>query len=166
MNFKIRRADHADAAGIIHAHRCSIREICSDDYTEEQIAIWSGRDFKEGIWHETIDKDTVEVIVDASEAVFGFCHHGYTSKEKKINEIKGLYLRPQALGKGFGSKLVSNAVDHSTANGCTSIILYSTKTAQPFYEYQGFSLIAERSIEMQGVKLPCLEMSMALEKYV
>jgi len=80
MNFKIRRGSHTDAAGIIDAHRCSIRKVCSDDYTEEQINVWSGRDFKEEVWREIMDKDTVEVIVDASEAIFGFCHHGYTSK--------------------------------------------------------------------------------------
>lgn len=162
MEFRIRKASHDDVPGIIGAHRRSIREVCCRDYTEEQVAVWSGRDFEESIWCEAIDTEEVEIVVNSTEEVFGFCHHGFFSDEKPRYEVKGLYLCPEVLGRGLGSRLASNAITCGGGAECDEIILYSTKTARAFYEYKGFSVVAESVFEIEGVKLPCIEMSMNL----
>ncbi len=60
----IRRACHEDATNIINAHRRSIRELCSKDYSSDQITAWAGFNFQEEHWHKTMDRDFVWVISD------------------------------------------------------------------------------------------------------
>jgi hypothetical protein len=99
MKLIIRRALHGDATNIITAHRRSIRELCSKDYTSEQIAAWSGMNFQEDRWCQTMDQDLVLVISDQQDNIFGFEHlqvHGDSDAE-----IAGLYFVPEATGQNF-----------------------------------------------------------------
>ena len=133
MSLFIRTACHEDADGMIKAHRISIREVCAKDYTVEQIDAWSGRDFKAKIWHQYMDKDAVSVVADEAVNIFGFCHHGTADEIQNKYELKGLYLTPDALGMGFGSKMVSDAISLAKKQGHDELFLYSTKTAVEFY---------------------------------
>lgn len=104
MNYIIRRATHQDAKRIIEAHRRSIREVCSKDYNQEQIAGWSGRNFKEERWCQTIDKDFVWVISNDTQNIFGFGHLKFI--ENAQAEIAGFYFIPEVIGRGFGKQLI------------------------------------------------------------
>lgn len=74
MNYIIRKATHKDVKGIIEAHRLSIRDVCSKDYNQDQIAEWSGINFKVNRWCQTMDKYLVWVISDELKNIFGFEH--------------------------------------------------------------------------------------------
>ena len=55
QNLKIRDATLEDAKELLEVHIRSIREICSDDYTDEQISAWSDPKTDES-YHEPISK--------------------------------------------------------------------------------------------------------------
>jgi GNAT superfamily N-acetyltransferase len=162
MNCNIRSAAHADAAGIIRAHRRSIRELCGADYTAEQIAVWSGRDFSRQFWCDTMDVDAVEVVVDSAQQVRGFCHHGRPSEDSSCYEVMSLYLCPEVMGCGLGRRLMINATRQAKRHQCREIRLNSTMTARAFYTHLGFQIVAETAKEMQDVKIPCIAMSLPL----
>jgi putative acetyltransferase len=138
MNLIIRRARKEDSSKIIGAHRRSIREVCSRDYSPEQITVWSGHDFQEVRWHQTIDLDTVWVVADAADNIFGF---GHLQIQEDKAELRGLYFVPEAIGLGFGKQMVSLMLKECKSRAVQSVSLTGTKTAKKFYEAVGFEQV-------------------------
>ncbi len=156
MSFKIRRASHQDADGIVKAHIQSIREVCNKDYSPEQIAAWSGRKFKAELWQQTIDRDYVWVV-EANATIQGFGHFAVMSDE--MGEVMGLYFIPTAIGQGLGKGLFSLILAKAKEHNLKKINLHATITAKAFYEALGFYQSgSDDTIEMQGVAIPCYPM--------
>jgi len=161
MPFKIRRAKHEDAAGIIGSHRRSIREVCSRDYNPLQVAAWSGRDFQEERWRQTMDKDFVWVVVDENEKIFGFGH--LVLRENSPGKLAGLYFVPEVVGLGLGRKIFELMVEECKRAGVTELLLSATKTAKNFYEKMGFVQLGPiLSIQIGGEMVECFEMKAVL----
>lgn len=135
---KIRRARPENATGIIASHRRSIRELCAKDYNPAQIAAWSGRDFQETRWHQTMSKDFVWVIANDREDIFGFGHLQFLEDKPEANLV-GLYFVPEAKGLGFGRELFDLMKNECLAKHVKVVSLTSTKTSKSFYEKMGFS---------------------------
>ncbi|MFP5387548.1 MAG: GNAT family N-acetyltransferase [Bacteriovoracia bacterium] len=160
MKYMIRRAEHTDAEGIIAAHVSSIRLICSADYTEREIAAWSGRKFKAQSWCQVMDRDFVWVV-ELDKKVEGFGH--LALMDETSGEIMGLYLTPSIRGKGCGRALLKEIIEVARAHRLEKLSLFSTKTAKKFYEGQGFYQNGgDTSIEMQGVPIECYPMLLEL----
>ncbi len=156
----IRRARRLDAAGIIKSHITSIRDICSKDYNKKQIEAWSGIDFKEEVWHKSIETDHVWVL-DNGEEVLGFGHLKFHDKNK--SEIHGLYFSPEVIGKDLGHKLVNVMKSFSSSKGRNHIVLSATITAKDFYEKAGFRPESKsKSISINGEQVDCYKMEMRL----
>lgn len=161
MNLKIRKAQHQDAAKIIAAHRRSIREVCSRDYTPEQISAWSGRDFQEQRWCDTIDRGHVWVVADDRDNIYGFGRLKITTKIEA--EIAGLYFVPEVVGKGLGKALVNLILHECKRRGFDQVTLYATKTAKAFYQSRGFQQSGDvLYITMGGVKVECFKMDRSI----
>lgn len=161
MNTSIRRARHDDATNIIKVHRRSIRELCSKDYSPDQIAVWSGRNFQEEHWHKTMDRDFVWVISDNQNNIFGF---GYLKfHEIPEAEVAGLYFVPEVTGQGFGKKIFQLMLDECRNKGVYSIHLTATKTAKTFYEKVGFRQVGPQStLKIGGKDIECFKMQQSL----
>lgn len=155
--FKIRRAIHADAEHIHLSHMRSIREICSKDYTLEQINAWTNRDFKAGLWWQAIDRDFIWVV-EIDTIVRGFGH--LANMGEGVGEVLGFYFAPEARGFGAGVKLMNVIKDEARMMNLKKIELNSTKTAKSFYEKVGFIQSAdEDSVGMCGVQIECIPMA-------
>lgn len=160
MELNIRRARKEDATGIIGAHRRSIREVCSRDYTPEQIAAWSGRDFQEVRWHETMDRDIVWVVADASDNIYGFGHLKLITESA---ELMGLYFVPEAIGRGFGKKMIELMRKECDLKKIKTISLTGTKTAKKFYEVAGFAQVGPmKEVSIGGIPIGVFQMQMGL----
>jgi len=160
MDFIIRRAIHSDAEGIIDVHVRSIREICSKDYTDEQIEAWSGRKFKSELWIQAMDRDFVW-IVEHDSKVTGFGHLAIMDQDSC--EVMGLYFVPPAIGQGLAKKMFLEFFSVARENRLKLIRLHSTITARAFYESLGFMQSAsDTTIEMRGVAIPCYPMELYL----
>ncbi len=162
MSYQIRRALHHDAKGIIATHRRSIRELCQRDYTEAQIAAWSGRDFKEERWHASIDKDMVWVIADTADNIFGFGHLEFP--DNKPARLAGLYFAPEVLGFGYGRKIVELMKAECRNKSIFTVDLLATKTAKRFYERMGFVQDGESTQAPMGDQwIECFKMECVLK---
>ncbi len=158
MVYHIRRARHSDADGIIHAHRESIRRICSKDYTPREIEAWAGRKFRSPLWQDAIDRDFIWII-EHENIVQGFAHFAVMDTEN--GEVMGLYLTPEVCGKGLAKKLFTKIMEVATEQKLKKINLHATKTAKAFYERMGFLQTgSDTTIEMQGVPIPCFPMEL------
>lgn len=156
----IRPARPEDAAGIITAHAGSIRQICSADYTPEQIEASANRNFKNSTWVDIITRDFVWVI-EHQKLILGYGHLALMSEAEA--EIMGLYFLPEAKGLGFGKKMMEEFLRVARIHKIMTLNLYSTLTASGFYQKLGFKPSqASLTIEMRGVAIPCVPMSMEI----
>ncbi len=152
----IRKASKEDAPKIIKAHIRSIRECCSRDYTSEQIAAWSGRDFSEVHWHRSIQRDLVYVISDIEDNIYGFGHMSFGQNNDA--ELAGLYFVPEAQGRGLGKEIVQLMMNEVELRNIKVINLRATKTALEFYKSVGFHKIEDSCITMSNIEIECIKM--------
>ncbi len=153
----IRKAVHQDAALIIQAHIRSIREICAADYTPEQVAAWSGRDFKVSRWCESMDRDQVWVIANEQQDIFGFGHLMFPAEGEAY--VAGLYFVPEAKGQGLGKQMMELILAEARLRQVKLIKLDGTKNAVQFYLAAGFVAGECSSVTMSDQKIDCVKMS-------
>ena len=162
QDYLIRDATMADIKQVNTAHSKSIREICSKDYRPEQIKGWSAIVYCEDHFRRSLNEDFYKVIL-IDGVVEGFCHakdHG-----EGLGEIMGLYLAPNAIGKGLGKKVVIMALAHLKERGASKIKLEGTKTALGFYERMGFRLKGEsKCYSTRGSSFECYPMELEIMK--
>lgn len=130
---KIRLAKNEDCASIARLHRQTIRNINSKDYPEDVIETWSSRTNAER-FRGSADKCKRWVAVE-NDKIIGFCDHGLN------DELWGLYVHKDYIGKGIGSRLLKIAENSLKKNGCKKITLKATITAKEFYKKQGYKVI-------------------------
>ncbi len=160
MNYQIRKTQVSDGENIWLAHQRSIKEICSPDYTEEQVNAWSNFQYKKEHYENVTTNGDYHFVLEVANKVEGFLHFGI--KEDKI-VIFGLYFSPEVKGKGFGRKIFSKAFEVAKENNIKEMALHSTKTSCGFYQAIGFKIIREDSCSIRGTEIPGLEMRMTLE---
>jgi ribosomal protein S18 acetylase RimI-like enzyme len=156
----IRKAVHDDAPLIIQSHIRSIREVCLLDYTPEQIAAWSGRDFKVSRWCESIDRDQVWVISNEQREIFGFGHLMFPVDGEGY--VAGLYFVPEAKGLGFGQQMMGLILAEARKRQLKLIKLDGTKTALKFYLAAGFVAGESACVVMADQQIDCIKMQMHL----
>lgn len=137
MDYLIRPARIEDAEAIFIAHKRAIYEICSKNYSEEQIKSWMPDSRSATGYIERIQNlDNHYFIIEVANILAGFASY-------RGDEITGFYFHPDFVGKGLATALfqaIENAIKHS---GHHSIELQSTITAMPFYQKMGMQMIEQ-----------------------
>jgi lipoyl(octanoyl) transferase len=153
----IRLATLDDAEGICAAHIASIREVCSRDYSPEQIEAWAGPKNAE-MYRKSLRDGNVIFVADEHGRIDGFIELDFQHRE-----IRAFYLRKEAIGKGIGSELLSQGEQVFSSLGVEEIHLNSTLTSIRFYEARGFTNHGKMVFELpNGVGLECVRMSKRL----
>lgn len=136
--FKIRSAKPGDEASIHEAHMRSIREICIKDHGENEIRGWGYRPLGNR-WIDAIKNDYVWVV-EFNDCIFGHAYiRIFEENGEKRGHIHGLYLTPEALGKGIGGQLGRLMLDSARNSGADLVTLDATITAHEFYKRLGFT---------------------------
>jgi N-acetylglutamate synthase-like GNAT family acetyltransferase len=116
---------------------------------------------KEALWHQAIDRDYIWVVEKEVEIV-GFGH--FAVMDEDHGEVLGLYLAPEVLQMGMGTRLFSEFYKIASEHKLRSLQLNSTLTARKFYESLGFRQTAgDSTVEMRGVAIDCIPMSKNLQ---
>lgn len=153
---KIRLAKQEDKFGIHQSHMESIRKVCAKDYSPEQIKAWGHRDFHPNKRTKLIESESVWVLEEDGK-IYGHSEIGQTDDGQAY--IYGLYFLPEAIGKGFGKKMLNLMESKAKSWGCAQIKLHSTITALTFYEKFGYAQICGADqVILGGVELPCFGM--------
>ena len=130
QNLKIRDATLEDAKELLEVHIRSIREICSNDYTDEQISAWSDPKTDES-YHEPISKGCFWVGEFDGKIV------GFSQIIPADNEVLAVYVHPEYLRKGIGRKLLERMELEAERLGLEFLQMDSSVTAKAFYESAG-----------------------------
>ncbi|WP_417334717.1 GNAT family N-acetyltransferase [Halobacteriovorax marinus] len=156
---KIRKAKVEDMEAVNAAHRRSIKEVCSKDYTAEQIEKWSDVTYALERWKNTIENECCYILEQNNE-IYGVCHSKIHDDNR--GEIVGLYLTPEVIGKGLGRKIFEKCLSYVKDFKPALVFINGTITAKGFYEAMGFHAVEEKQINIRGadVKIHYMEMNL------
>ncbi len=152
----VRRAFQDDADNILALHMASIKELCSADYSQEQIDAWTANRLAAGYkWAMSEGGESMFVAL-AEDRIVGFASF-------RADEVCAVYVSPDHAGRGVGRVLLKTVEQQMKSNGITIGRLSSTLTAKGFYEANGWLNTGGPIFERRGgVDIPCLAMTKAL----
>lgn len=159
MKYKIRRGVIADMNAVMSAHKRSIQEVCSKDYTKEQTDLWSNVNYSLEIWERTITKD-IFFVVEIDGTVQGMCHG--RNHDNGTAEIMGLYFAPELIGQGVGREVFEKCMSELIKPNPSKVIISATKTAKGFYEAMGFKPVKEVVCNIRGADILTFDMEKTL----
>lgn len=159
----VRRAIPKDAEAIHFAHMKSIQELCSKDYSPQQIQGWGNRPYREDQRVGSI-KNSLIWVVEEKGVVEGYGHLKIFEKEgMKRGHILGLYLTPKVIGKSLAKAIVDLMMEELKAAKVEEVALEATVTARDFYRKAGFADAGpETMVEIGGISIQCYPMKMEL----
>ena len=148
-DLNIRTAVAPDAEAFQRLHTDSVRTLCSDRYTPEQIEGWLRNRSPEG-YLEGIERGEMFIAeIDGKAVGFGHAAPG---------RIWGVFVDPHFAGQGIGSKLLLRGVERASKAKSCSVELQATLNAVGFYQKFGFVEVEEQTIRRNGVDLPFILM--------
>jgi len=151
----------------------SIREATPDDASEVRrvaVASWHaahddviGADAVERLLDRWYDPEDLPKSIERPEApmfvaeedgdVVGFAQGG-PSEEGPADAVVGrIYVHPDDWGQGYGSQLLDRLFDAFRAEGYESVslaVMADNEVGRSFYDEWGFSIHAERTVELAG----------------
>ncbi len=141
---KIRIFKLSDAVSLARLHRGTICSINKKDYSQKEIAAWSGRTSAKRF--RNLAKLNARYIALRNNKIVGFGDY-------KNNELMGLYIHKNVIGKGIGTKLLKKIGREVYDNGKRTLRCISTITARSFYEKNGFKVIRKTIHKIKDQKL-------------
>lgn len=145
----IREYNESDAEAHAEVHRESVRQIASEDYSEEIIEAWSDTSPEDS----ELEEEKVRFVAEKEGEIVGFSDY-----DLETNELSGLYVKPGFTGKGIGEKLLEKVEEDARENGLDSLWCKSTVTAKSFYQKNGYQLVEETVHEIDGLEMKAYRM--------
>ena len=152
---KIRLYKPSDLDDVLKIYYDNVHEVCSQDYTKEQLDAWAPLHPDILRWERALNKNHTLVVEDQG-CVVGFGDVGETGY------IDRLYVKREYLRKGIGSQLVGRLEKYAKTKGDVFINTAASITSKPFFEALGYQLIQEQVIERRGIRIRCYLMEKKL----
>lgn len=134
-----------DAPSLLDLFRDTIRRVNSRDYSAEQIAAWASDDIDPARW---ACRFTGRFVVVAEEAD---CPIGFAELEPN-GHVDRVYVSADHQGRGIGRKLLNAVLAEARRVGLGRLFTEASITARPFFEAQGFAVLAPQVVTCRGVE--------------
>lgn len=150
---QIRRAAAADIQAIHEVHMASIRGLCREAYTPEQIEKWtSNPDLKR---YAPLVTPRFHCLVATDAAGL----HAFGTLDLEKSEISSLFVRPDYAGAGLGGLLLRRLETVASERGFAALELESSVNACRFYSKHGYqTLHPARKRFSSGLEIECVRM--------
>ncbi len=146
MSFIIRNATVKDAAGIANVHvktwQHAYRGQIPDDYLDALSVEKRAQGWKKAL--EKADSGVHAFVAEVDGEIVGWCTCGVSRDEdatSETGELHGIYIRPDYINKGLGSRLVDRALEALHEDGYVMATLWVLDTnvkARKFYKRMGW----------------------------
>ena len=144
-----------DAPALLALFRDTIRRVNVRDYTPEQIRAWASDDIDPVAWAGRFDGRYV-VVAEAAGRPVGFI------ELEPDGHIDRLYVSADHQGQGIGRQLLTAVVAEARRRGIARLFVEASITARPFFEAQGFVVLAPQVVTLRGVELVNYRMGQVL----
>jgi len=140
----IRKFKEGDEEALWSVFYSSIHQVCSGDYSNEQIDAWAPKDIDPSIWINKFRSIKPFVATLEGNVV------GYADLQCD-GEIDHFFVHGDHQGKGVGTGLMEKIID--SAGSKEKLFSEVSHTAKPFFEKYGFKVIRKQNVNMRGVTL-------------
>jgi putative acetyltransferase len=142
----IRRATYNDLDEILQLFYNTVTEVCSFDYTKDQIGVWVASADKRQQWLERIARQYFLVAENDSKIVgFGSLENG--------DYVDLLYVHKDYQRQGVASELIKVLESESARCGSNRVSADASITARPFFERYGYKVLKEQKKSIQSVEI-------------
>jgi putative acetyltransferase len=155
ISIQIRRYQPGEEQALFEVYYSAIHLVACRDYTPEQIQAWAPKDLDPILWKNRI-LGINPFVAQLNGKILGYADlqsNGY------IDHFFVSGTHPRA---GIGTLLMKHLLHEALALNLTELTSDVSRTAQPFYERFGFSVVEERNQELRGVVIPNAFMRRAL----
>jgi putative acetyltransferase len=157
----IRRAEEADAEGILMAHRIAILSKAIQDYPSEIIEEWAAKVEIDRINHlksKISDPDYIFFVADYKGDILGFSQAKPSEKE-----LTACYTKPNAVGN-VGTKLLKALEFAVYQAGFRDLEMDASINAVGFYQNHGYELMEHGKHQLKsGSFMACAKMRKTLD---
>lgn len=143
----IRRHREGEEPALFEIYYSAIHLVACRNYTPEQLQAWAPRDFDAELWRRRI-RGISPFVAELNGQIVGYADlqpNGY---------IDHFFVSGTHPREGIGSQLMQHLLDQAQALGISELTSDVSRTAQPFYETFGFSVVEQRCPELRGVVVP------------
>lgn len=153
----IRKTKIEDAKEISELVINTIKDVNSKDINEQQFKGWLKSNTLEKMKEKLAQKSRNRfVIIDNDEIV------GYLAMFLEDSSLASLYIKHDVISKGYGKKLLQFAEEFAENNNIDELKVDSSRFAFNFYKSQGYITIKESIVDVNGAKIPVIEMKKKL----
>lgn len=127
-------------------YRGTITTVCANDYDEVQRAVWASTADNAERWANLIKEQHVLLAISDGK-IAGF------SSLRDGDYLDFMYVHKDCQRMGVAKTLLKAIEQKALEMGCTVITSDVSKTARPFFERKGYTVLAEQVNQRQGVEL-------------
>ena len=142
----LRPATDADLNEMRELYRGTITTVCANDYDEVQRAVWASTADNAERWANLIKEQHVLLAISDGK-IAGF------SSLRDGDYPDFMYVHKDCQRMGVAETLLKAIEQKALEMGCTVITSDVSKTARPFFERKGYTVLAEQVNQRQGVEL-------------
>ncbi|MEM9275609.1 MAG: GNAT family N-acetyltransferase [Cyanobacteria bacterium P01_F01_bin.143] len=152
QKISIRVAQPEDSDAIVQLQLISIKTLCVEDYSPEQLQALLHSKNRHRYWDENI------FIAEIGQLIVGFA-----ALQKYNYVITAMFVHPQYIRRKIGTKLLRHIEQIARKKRVKKLLVYSSLTGQKFYVRNGFTPICQYNILLQQrVVFPSVKMSKKL----
>lgn len=142
----LRPATEADLPGMRELYRGTITTVCANDYDEAQRAVWASTADNTDRWSNLI-KEQYVLLAMIDGMIAGF------SSLRDSDYLDFMYVHKDYQRMSVAETLLTAIETKAVALGATVITSDVSKTARPFFERKGYTVLAEQVNHRQGLEL-------------
>lgn len=146
-----------DAPALLALFRDTIRRVNARDYTPDQIRAWASDDIDPHAWARRFAGRFVAVAEVAGQPV------GFAELEAS-GHIDRVYVSADQQRRGIGRSLLSAVVSEAQRLDVARLFTEASITARPFFESQGFVVLASQVVMRGGVEFVNYRMERVLAR--
>lgn len=143
---QIRDYQRGDAEAIVQLFYDTIHTVNLGDYSPAQVDAWAPEVPDADAWHQRMISRRTLVSERQGEII------GFADLEDN-GHIDMFFCRHDTVRQGIGSRLYQAIEDAARDLGVGRLFVEASITARPFFERQGFRVVAHNAFEQNGVKI-------------
>ncbi len=144
---RIRRYNPGEESTLFNVYYTAVHQLASREYSQEQIQAWAPRDLDANLWEERIQGINPFVAELNDELV------GYADLQSS-GYMDHFFVSGSHARCGIGTALMNHILREARLANLHELTSDVSRTAQPFYEKFGFTVVEQRQPKLRGVVIP------------
>jgi len=144
---EIHRFRSGEESALFEVYYSAIHLVARRDYDAAQINAWAPRDLDQALWAQRI-QNIKPFVAELEGKLVGY------ADVQSSGYIDHFFVSGHHPREGIGTGLMAVLHEEAARLGLSELTSDVSRTAQPFFEKFGFSIIEQRTPQLRGVIIP------------